>query len=112
MYVNYFNNLFCLVGVDCPDSAFECENKGQGFNVPECISKDHVCDGQPQCADGSDEETCAPPPSSMYNQNATQRYVYRNISMSYLSGELKNRKKESPEFVNFSGCCNALKKKN
>lgn len=49
--------------VDCPDSAFECENKGQGFNVPECISKDHVCDGQPQCADGSDEETCAPPPS-------------------------------------------------
>lgn len=65
MYVNYYNNLFCLVGVDCPDSAFECENKGQGFNVPECISKDHVCDGQPQCADGSDEETCAPPPSGM-----------------------------------------------
>lgn len=101
MYVKYYNNLFCLVGVDCPDSAFECENKGQGFNVPECISKDHVCDGQPQCADGSDEETCAPPPSGMYNQNATQRYVYRNISMSYLFGELKNRKKNPPSLLIF-----------
>lgn len=60
MYVDilFVIEMFRFVGVDCPDSAFECKNKGQGVNVPECISKNHVCDGQPQCADGSDEDTC------------------------------------------------------
>ncbi|XP_061162402.1 uncharacterized protein LOC133171625 [Saccostrea echinata] len=43
---------------NCPESEFECENKGQRVNVPECISREHVCDGQPQCADGSDENKC------------------------------------------------------
>ncbi|XP_062570238.1 uncharacterized protein LOC134232301 [Saccostrea cucullata] len=53
-----FHAKYGICRANCPDSEFECENKGQRVNVPECISKEHVCDGQPQCADGSDEEKC------------------------------------------------------
>lgn len=45
-------------GRQCTDYEWECDNSGQTGVVPDCIKLDRVCDGTPQCVDGSDESNC------------------------------------------------------
>lgn len=46
-----FCNCICIVHRECWYSEFKCKNS-------ECIRPANLCDGEINCADGSDEENC------------------------------------------------------
>lgn len=47
------------LGKDCLESLeFECTNGDAKYGQPDCIAVYDVCDGIPQCSDGSDEKNC------------------------------------------------------
>lgn len=43
--------IFCLEHRECWHGEFKCKNS-------ECIRPGYLCDGEVNCADGSDEEYC------------------------------------------------------
>ena len=49
----------------CLDTQFECD---EGY----CISKELRCNGEPNCADGSDEKDCEEPPVPCSNSSLYQ----------------------------------------
>ncbi|MEC9071205.1 MAG: hypothetical protein VX938_02455, partial [Myxococcota bacterium] len=54
----------CEPSGGCASTVISCEaGLWKCAGAPECIAIEHVCDGQPQCADGSDEapDPCEPP---------------------------------------------------
>lgn len=60
IFLKINNFIICLTAVDlirCGENEFQCDNK-------KCINKDFNCDGDNDCGDWTDEDSCPMLPGS------------------------------------------------
>ncbi|XP_076099284.1 uncharacterized protein LOC143068836 isoform X4 [Mytilus galloprovincialis] len=95
-----YHAIYAICREVCNEDEFQCKNKGQDFDVPDCIDSKHRCDGVPQCADGSDEEKCPKKPEenidSKTEVKGNQGTIAENGGLPSLSNKIASKAIQNP----------------